>query len=88
MAPPSARNSAQAAVFELLCRDFWARPPGPALGATFQELGLGAVDLHLLQFELQMIFGIDITGASGVSLTDSVGHLLAVVEGRRAGPSL
>ncbi len=75
----------QAVVFELLCRDFWASAPGPPLQATFAGLGMCVLDLHLLQFELQMIFGIAITGDAGVQLTNSVADLLALIEQRRAG---
>ena len=42
------------------------------------------MDLHLLQFELQMILSIAITGAAGVQLTDSLAELLALVEHRLA----
>lgn len=77
--------SIQAVVFELLYRDFWSSDPGPPLNATFAEMGMSSLDLHLLQFELQMIFGIDITGDAGVQLTDSVAHLLKLIEHRRAG---
>ncbi len=74
----------QRLVFDVLYRDFWACPPGPPLATTLAELELSAVDLHLLQFELQMIFGIDITGAAGVQLTDSLADLLALIEHRLA----
>ncbi|MBC6611117.1 hypothetical protein H8B15_09290 [Hymenobacter sp. BT507] len=75
----------QDVLFELLCRDFWASAPGPPLQITFAELGMNSVDLHLLQFELQMIYGIAITNADGVELTDSVAHLLALIQDRLAG---
>ena len=81
---PERSELGQVMVFGLLHRDFWASPPGPPLTATFEELELGPTDLHLLQFELQMIFGIDITHAAGVQLTDSVADLLALIERRLA----
>ena len=77
-------NPMQRLVFDVLYRDFWACPPGPPLTTTLAGLELSAVDLHLLQFELQMILSIDITGAAGVQLTDSLAELLALVEHRLA----
>lgn len=62
---PATRRRVRLAVLNLLYQDFWSSPPGPELTSTFQELGLTALDLHLLQFELQMIFGINITGEFG-----------------------
>ena len=76
-------SSTQAVLFELLCRGFWASAPGPSLKVTFADLGMWSIDLHLLQFELQMIFGIAITGDAGVQLTNSVADLLALIEQRR-----
>ena len=77
-------NPMQRLVFDVLYHDFWACPLGPPLTTTLAGLELSAVDLHLLQFELQMILSIDITGAAGVQLTDSLAELLALVEHRLA----
>jgi hypothetical protein len=86
------RPQVRRAVLALLYRDGWCDSPEPSLASTFQELGLVPLDLHLVQFELQMTFGIEITGSAGVALTDTVGRLLMVVEqrlaaGPRSGPA-
>ena len=71
-------------ILTLLHRDGWIDLPEPILTYTFQELGLTSLDLHLVQFELQMMFGIEITGNAGVALTDSLSQLLVLVEQRLA----
>ena len=76
------RPQVRQVVLGLLYRDGWCSSLEVLLASTFLELGLAPVDLHLVQFELQMTFGIEITGDAGVTLTDSVGRLLAVVEQR------
>ncbi|WP_375437310.1 hypothetical protein [uncultured Hymenobacter sp.] len=77
----------QDTVFALLYRDGWASASGPPLTTTFLGLGLTDVDLHLLQFELQMTFCIAITDEAGVQLTNSVAELLTLVERRLASVS-
>lgn len=78
------RPRVRQAVLALLYRDGWTDLPEPLLTHTFQELNLTPLDLHLVQFELQMMFGINITGNAGVALTDSLSQLLLAVEQRLA----